>query len=210
MNENYKMIMEHYESCLEKHGDNYSGCDWPNLKELHIRFRIMLDILKFTSQKKNKYSLLDFGCGTGLMLEYLRENKINSFKYSGCDLSKKFISVCESKFPKKTFIHLDIIKEQDKLNKYDFIIMNGVLTEKHLLSFDDMWEYTKVLIKLVFEKAKIGLAFNVMSKHVEWERSDLFHLPFDMLANYLNSELTRNYIFRNDYKLYEYTVYIYK
>ena len=88
--------------------------------------------------------------------------------------------------------------------------MNGVLTEKHILSFDDMWKYAQLLIKLVFEKAKIGLAFNVMSKHVQWERNDLFHLPFDMLANFLDRDVTRNYIFRNDYGLYEYTAYIYK
>ena len=210
MSEDYKIIVEHYESCLEKHGDNHFGCNWPNLEDLHIRFSIMLDILNFSPRKKNKYSLLDFGCGTGLMLEYLHDNKINLFKYSGCDLSKKFISVCETKYPKKKFIHLDIIKERDKLNKFDFIVMNGVLTEKHILSFDDMWKYAQLLIKLVFEKAKIGLAFNVMSKHVQWERNDLFHLPFDMLANFLDRDVTRNYIFRSDYGLYEYTAYIYK
>ena len=30
-----------------------------------------------------------------------------------------------------------------------------------------------------------GIAFNVMTKHVDWERDDLFHLPFDQLAEWL-------------------------
>jgi hypothetical protein len=38
----------------------------------------------------------------------------------------------------------------------------------------------------------------------------LFHLPFDTLASFLTSELTRNFVFRNDYGLYEYTAYVYR
>jgi hypothetical protein len=55
-----------------------------------------------------------------------------------------------------------------------------------------------------------GLAFNVMSKHVDWERDDLFHLPLDVLADFLTKNLTRNYIIRNDYGRYAYTVYVYR
>jgi len=62
----------------------------------------------------------------------------------------------------------------------------------------------------VFSHAAIGIAFNVMSKHVDWERDDLFHLPFDTLAEFLEEHLTRNYVFRNDYGLYEYTTYAYQ
>ena len=62
----------------------------------------------------------------------------------------------------------------------------------------------------VFEKARVGIAFNVMSKHVDWERDDLFHLPFDVLAGFLRRELSRHYVFRANYGLYEYTTYVYR
>ena len=55
-----------------------------------------------------------------------------------------------------------------------------------------------------------GATYEVMSKNVEWERDDLFHLPHDLLSNFLCEKLTRNYVIRNDYGLYEYTVYIFK
>jgi hypothetical protein len=48
-----------------------------------------------------------------------------------------------------------------------------------------------------------------MSKHVDWEREDLFHLPFDTLAAFLKQELSGNFVIRNDYGLYEYTTYVY-
>ena len=55
-----------------------------------------------------------------------------------------------------------------------------------------------------------GVAFNVMSKHVDWERDDLFHLPFDEMAGFVTRNLTRNFVIRNDYGLFEYTVYLYR
>jgi hypothetical protein len=72
-----------------------------------------------------------------------------------------------------------------------------------------MFSYFQQLLRRVFEHATIGIAFNVMSKHVDWERDDLFHLPFDTLAEFLTKEVTRNFVLRNDYGLYEYTTYVY-
>ena len=62
----------------------------------------------------------------------------------------------------------------------------------------------------MYPLARRGIAFNVMSKHVDWERDDLFHLPFDVLAAFLRAEISRHYQFRADYGLYEYTAYVYR
>ena len=37
-----------------------------------------------------------------------------------------------------------------------------------------------------------------------------FHLPFDELAPFLTRELSRNFVLRNDYGLFEYTAYVYR
>ena len=66
------------------------------------------------------------------------------------------------------------------------------------------------MILTIFEKVDKGMAFNVMSKAVDWERDDLFHLSTDVLIDFMVKNLSRNFIIRNDYGLYEYTVYLYK
>jgi hypothetical protein len=73
-----------------------------------------------------------------------------------------------------------------------------------------MLAYFRQLLQRVYPLAGRGLAFNVMSKHVDWERDDLFHLPFDQVAAFLRAEISRNYVFRADYGLYEYTTYVYR
>lgn len=46
----YQNIVEHYEKCFEKYGDNFKGVDWPNEKDTLIRYKVMLDIDKINNQ----------------------------------------------------------------------------------------------------------------------------------------------------------------
>ncbi|MEM4396341.1 MAG: class I SAM-dependent methyltransferase [Candidatus Woesearchaeota archaeon] len=51
--------------------------------------------------------ILDLGCGTGLFLEFLLENKIKFEKYVGIDLSKKLINIAKKKH--KTMKNVEFI-----------------------------------------------------------------------------------------------------
>lgn len=201
-------IINHYESCLEKYGDSHLGVDWPKIEDVDKRYKVMLEVIDSTS--KQKISILDFGCGASHLYKYIFKQKIKNIEYSGLDISEKFIELSKSKFPSNKYYNIDILEDDSTIPNYDYIIMVGVFTEKVTLTFDEMLEYFKKLLIKVFNKANKGIAFNVMSKHVDWEREDLFHLPFDMLANFLKTELSRHFVIRNDYGLFEYTVYLYK
>lgn len=208
----YKDIIEHYEKCFELYGDTHRGVDWPNLEDVHTRYRIMLDIIKFNFERYNNrdISILDFGCGLGHFYEYILENKLD-ISYTGLDISKMFIEQCQKKFPNTDFILMDILKNKEDLQlKFDYIILNGVFTEKRNLSYNEMFNYFKEMIKKVYSLCNYGIAFNVMSKDVDWEREDLFHLPLNELSSFLTKEISRDFIVRYDYGLYEYTVYLYK
>ena len=207
---NYLNIVKHYEDCLEKHGDTHLGVDWPNVDDVNKRYQVMLELIKYGNDANTTVSLLDFGCGAAHIIPFIEQNGLDKIRYSGLDVSDKFIELCKEKYPDKDFYCLDILEDNDNLPVFDYIVMNGVFTEKRALNFDEMLEYFEKMITAVFKKAGKGIAFNVMSKHVDWEREDLFHLPFDTLASFIQKNLSRNFIIRNDYGLYEYTVYIYR
>ena len=202
----YSNIVTHYEDCLRQYGDTNKGVDWPNLEDAKKRYKVMLELI--SSGKKNS-SLLDFGCGASHLFEYIKENKMDKIAYSGLDISSRFVELSRKKYPSNTYYCIDLLVDES-IPSFDYIVMNGVFTEKRDLSFNEMFEYFKELLSKTFEKVNTGLAFNVMCKHVDWERDDLFHLPFDLLADFLVKNLSRNFVFRNDYGLYEYTTYIYK
>lgn len=212
MNDKYKSIVKHYESCFDKHGDNHLGVDWPNEKDALIRYKVMLEVISFNSNdvKKNESSLLDFGCGTARLNDFILDQKMDNIEYSGLDISEKFIDASRKKFPLLNFICGDVLDKNFELPIFDYIILNGVFTEKRELTFETMWEFFTDVILSIFSSAKKGIAFNVMSKNVDWEREDLFHVSLDDLTLFLSKNVSRNYIIRNDYGLYEYTVYLYK
>jgi SAM-dependent methyltransferase len=157
-----------------------------------------------------KLSLLDFGCGASHLYEHMRARGFEHVEYAGLDLSEKFVALSRRKYPANEYFCLDVLDDEARLPEFDYVLMNGVFTEKKGLSFDEMFAYFKRLLVKVFARARVGVAFNVMTKHVDWERDDLFHLPFDTLAAFLKKELTRHFVFRNDYGLYEYTTYAYR
>ncbi len=208
----YMDLIKHYENCFDMYGDNNKGVDWPNREDVLTRYRVMLEVMDFDTDKTSKdgVSVLDFGCGLGHMYDYIKENNYTC-KYEGLDVSEKFINKCREKYPEADFILRDILKEKEVPSQtWDYIVMNGVFTEKREMSFDEMLSYFKEMIKKVYSMCNKGIAFNVMSKDVDWERDDLFHLPLNVLSGFLTKEITRNFIIRYDYGLYEYTVYVYK
>lgn len=208
----YMDIVKHYEECFRTYGDNNKGVDWPKEADAQTRYKVMLDIARFDLFRSNeKYSLLDFGCGLGHLYQYILDRYMD-IEYAGLDASEVFVNKCREKFPQIKFMHCDLMNEtfEDHVPKYDYIVMNGVFTEKLSLSYDEMLDYFQKLITKVYEKCNYGIAFNVMSKDVDWEREDLFHLPLNVLSSFLTKNITCDFIIRNDYGLYEYTVYVYK
>ena len=204
----YKNIYKHYEECLEKNGDNHLGVDWPNYDDTITRYKIMLDILKY-SNKNIKYSVLDFGAGCGGLYDFIKSNNYNNITYTALDISPKFCDIIKNKFNDINVLNIDILKN-DIDHKYDFFILNGVFTEKRDLNDSEMWDFFTNILKKIWKKTNNGISFNVMTPIVDWKDDKLFYLSYDRLGKFLRENLSRNYIFNQSYGLWEYTVYVFK
>jgi hypothetical protein len=204
----YLEIVRHLEKCLDEHGDSHLGIDEPNPQRIDIRSRIMLDMIRNDSSPV--MTLLDFGCGSSYLYKYIRDRDLSRIQYSGLDISPKFIALSKQKFPNVTYYCMDVLENPSGLPRFDYIVMNGVFTQKQGLSFHEMFQYFTDVLSVIFPKANKGIAFNVMSHHVDWQRDDLFHLPLEPLTRFLTTKLSRHFVIRHDYHLYEYTVYLYR
>jgi len=70
-------------------------------------------------------SLLDIGCGQGVLYHYIKENS-NLVKYSGIDISKQAIEIGKKDFPEANFYQADF--DREKLNgKFDIVVFNETL-----------------------------------------------------------------------------------
>jgi SAM-dependent methyltransferase len=205
----YLSIVAHYERCLARYGDTCEGVDWPNRADATTRYEVMIGVIR--PPAAGRPSLLDFGCGASHLYEHLiATGREGDLSYHGLDLSPQFVALSQRKFPHLPYYCQDLLADSSALPTFDYVVANGVFTEKCTLSFEEMLAYFLDLIRTLFEKTRVGLAFNVMSTQVDWERPDLFHVPFDMMAELLVRHTSRHLVFRHDYRLYEYTVYVYR
>lgn len=64
----------------------------------------MIDIVKDNDDTLDNITILDFGCGTAHLLEYIIKNKFTNIEYKGLDISQQFIEVAKKSSLKTLFI----------------------------------------------------------------------------------------------------------
>jgi SAM-dependent methyltransferase len=203
-------LAEAYERFFEDHGDDFRGVGWTKSQaEVDLRFEVMLGVIR--PDGTDPVDLLDFGCGLGHLYEYLQRcPPRREIRYAGLEIVPALLEVARAKLPDVPLYELDVTQGPAGLPRFDYVVANGVFTYKDGLTHAEMLDYWRELLPRVFELARIGLAFNTMSTEVDWQRDDLLHLPLDVLSSFVADKLSRRFVIRHDYPLYEYTTYVYR
>ncbi len=204
-----RYISEACEEDLLKYGDSFRGAGYTKSpEEAAQRYAVMLGLVRELDQP---ISLLDFGCGLAHLLDFIdREPRYRLVQYTGLDLSLKYLQAAKARRPDASFLQLDALQSDAALPEFDYVIMNGVFNFRGRIAEESMLEYWQRLTSVAFSHCRRGLAFNVMSRLVDWERDDLFHLPFEAMAQHVGRSLSRHFVIRHDYGAYEYTTYVYR
>lgn len=202
-----KNMKTHYEAAFTKFGPTSQGVDWGAKEEnLRLRYDKMLAVLKDTHTRP---TILDVGCGYGGLYQYASTKGI-PLTYTGIDVAKNMIDWAHQNIPQATMINDDFMAHAFGPSElFDFVVCNGILTQKLTTNTDDMNIYARKLIKKMFDVARVGIAFNIMTTKVNFMVDNLFYKnPGEMLA-WCIDEISPKVVIDHSY-LYEYTVYIYK
>ena len=89
-------------------------------------------------------TLLDIGCGTAFILDYLSD-----IKYFGLDISAEYISAANSKYSGKGIFTCGILNASmaSKLPKFDAILLQGVLHHLTDQEINDLFALSKKILK---------------------------------------------------------------
>ena len=87
-------LQKHYDDLFLKYNNNYKTSQQSSKATREKRMQILINDFKF---KKND-RVLDFGCGTAYLYNYLLRTKKFNGLYTGIDLSKKIIDFNKTKF----------------------------------------------------------------------------------------------------------------
>lgn len=206
MRKDVEQLIEAYSAALAAHGATPAGLIWPNGSDLATRFEALLRPIGavLAASPDRRIDLLDLGCGPGLLLDYLGENDLlDRFNYVGVDVLESTIELARSRWPGYHFELRDVRDHPLAANSFDYCIICGVFTGRFALSYHDMEAMVEATLKAIWPSVRTGVIFNVMSKHVDWERNDLFHWPLDDIMRFCKKDLSRYVSLHLDYGLWE-------
>ncbi|MEO5671698.1 MAG: class I SAM-dependent methyltransferase [Ramlibacter sp.] len=193
---------------LRQNGDNFRGAGYTKSPANAQRcYEVMLAHVRPTS---GPVTLVDLGCGLGHFHEYLISQQRDDVRYIGIDLSEDYLTLCRAKYPSADFRRADVLANPDSLPMCDYVVMNGLFNYRGGTPRDEMLAYFQALVSTAWTRARQGIAFNVMSTLVDWEREDLFHVSPQELSTFVWRNLSRHFSIRQDYGMFEHTVYVYR
>jgi SAM-dependent methyltransferase len=177
---------------------------WLSTEEQELLFSALL---LFYSPNQ---SILDVGCGRADLFGYL--NRLfsgNMIQYKGIDLNPNLINLAKDKFPEVPVENLDILNT-DMGADYDWVVGSGLF---NLNDHPDMVEYAKQVIDKMYDKAKAGVSFNLLTGFppdmAEEDMNQLIvHSP-SMWLDYLIEKYSK-VICRADYMSGDVTFFIFK
>jgi SAM-dependent methyltransferase len=194
-------------------GSDLDAVGWPaKPSDLAARYEVLLSPIDFSAHSKDEpLRLLDVGSGLGLLLEYLAANSLlDRVDYTGVDLLDSMLTESRRRWPRHRFDQRDIRDEPYDDDEFDYCIVCGVFTVKNGNTYHETRAFAQDTLKAVWPSVKLGLAFNSMSKHSDWERDDLFHWPLDEIMAFCKGDLSRHVSFRLDYGPWEAATLVHK
>jgi SAM-dependent methyltransferase len=197
----------HYSERFALHGPSSEGVDWgSDMSRVILRFDKMLSVVDRGEGKKP--SLLDAGCGYGGLLDYAVSRDIE-LDYTGIDVASNMTEWARANLRSGKFVDGDILDyEFDGL--FDYVVCNGILTQKLDTEGLEMDQFAEKLIRRMFSLCTIGIAFNIMSTHVNYFSDNLYYRNPAKLLSWCLTQISPDVKLDHSYGLYEYTVYIYR
>jgi SAM-dependent methyltransferase len=182
-----------YRKALETYGDDPRSVFTPKGRQA-LRYANLLRGLRFDS-------ILDVGCGTGLLKEYLDREGLGHVRYTGVDIVEGMVELCRRKFPGAAFQH--VRRADEVAGTFDVVLLSGTF---NIVPSGFTAEAFQALVfatlERLFAKASRCLAFDFMNTLVDYRQEAAFHLSHaDAVA--FAARLSRRFELLQNYMPYE-------
>lgn len=138
-------------------------------------FKLLTDIVTYTNKPLTNTTVLDVGCGTGDLYNYLLQRGVKD--YLGIDIYKMSVEYAQMKYPEGTFITTDFLTFNQDAKTFDYVFCSGALAA--ILETDN-YKMMAAFIKKMWSLATIGVAFNFLTREYEKEKdNELFLYDLD-------------------------------
>ena len=199
-------VRDYFETTLKKHGATPRGVDWNTEETREARFEQLMKIVK----PGEIFSILDYGCGYGALIDYLKKKRISFSHFYGFDIAESMITAAKDLYrnaPEITFS-----TRLDDLPVADYATACGVFNMKQDANFDSWTDFVIQSLIEMDSHSKYGFSVNFLTKYSDLERmrSDLYYADPGFLFDYCKKNFSKNVALLHDYGLYDFTILIRK
>ena len=195
-------IRDYYTTTLGRFGPAALGVDWPSTASQYLRFVQVLKVCDFGG----RFSLNDFGCGYGALLDYLAwRHPEASIDYHGVDIAPSMIEAAQSLWANNKFAHFSVGHACDRVA--DYSLASGVFNVR-LGTPETRWDsYVGAILGNLRRMSGRGFAVNFM---LPWDdghlEDELYRTLPDQWIAFCRSELGCETELISDYGLREFTL----
>jgi SAM-dependent methyltransferase len=197
-------VRAYYEGRLGEHGLTPQGVDWRDEASQRLRFRQLCRLF----EGQPLASLLDYGCGYGALVPFLRANGHRG-QYVGVDVSPVMVEAARTT-TSDTSARFEVLVDFD--GGGDFVVSSGLFNVR--LDFPlSVWEdYVFQTIGELARRAGQGFAFNCLTSYSDPDRMrpDLYYADPSRMFDYCKRNYSQNVALLHDYGLYEFTILVRK
>lgn len=194
-------VEEYYTQKVNSHGPTPLGVDWNSTESQQLSFKQLLKVC----DKKMPFSVNDYGCGYGALVNYLSEQNC-TFSYTGFDISIPMIENAQKLHGDKA--NCAFYTDFTALKPADYTVASGIFNVKQAINDKDWHDYIMQTVNRMHNLSRKGLAFNILTSYAdaEYMRSDLHYADPLFWFDYCKRNFSRFVSLIHDYPLYEFTI----
>lgn len=192
-----------FDEKAKTHGAVFQSVDWNSLERQKTIFQ---QLLKVWVNPQDSASVLDFGCGYGALLDFLKAENYNLSEYVGYDFSSSMIDNALQTHPHQECVIFT--SEIEQLPQADYVIASGILGMKKDATEEEWSNHCLETLNQLWKLSRNGIAFNSLTSYSDPEkmRPDLYYADPCRLFDYCKKNFSRNVALLHDYGLYEFTI----
>jgi len=196
-----RQLVEFYSTTLASYGPTPHGVGWNSVKAQQLRFAQLCSGL----DTEERRSIIDYGCGYGALLPYLRSLGGN-FDYWGYDICGDMIEAAKKELGSEPDVHFTT--EREELPQADYCVASGIFNVRFDAG-DDAWhDYMIATVEDMAGLARRCMSFNALTTYSdpEKQRSDLYYADPLRIFDYCKRNLSRDVALLHDYELFDFTI----
>jgi len=198
LDENMKFRRKVFERALATYGPTLKAIHYGDKESQSVRFEVLGSIGDL-----NNCALLDVGCGFGDFAGYIYREEIKPKRYIGIDIVEGMVREASVRYPDFEFQVSDIFSFSVK--QYDYVIASGLFG----LEFPDWHSYVRTILTKMFEVCKVGMGVNFLSRTSKSRMPGVYYAAPSRVLD-MAFVLSSKVVLRHDYRVNDFTVFIYK